>query len=69
MALADTLGVSPAELEDSQELTELPAWDSLMQLSVIALFMDQFDQQPDLQQLADSRTVADLLALAGSRLG
>lgn len=69
VALADVLGVSPAELGDAQELTALPAWDSLTQLSVIALFMDQFDEQPDLQQLAGSRTVADLFALAAHRLG
>jgi len=67
-ALGSAIGAEAAELPDDRLLETLPAWDSLAQLSVIALIMEQFDDQPDLKQLAKCETVADVIALVAHRI-
>lgn len=67
-AFGAAIGAEGAELADDRRLETLPAWDSLAQLSVIALIMEQFDDQPDLAQLAKCESVGDVLGLVSHRL-
>ncbi len=66
--VAAILQVDPADVRPSAELAALGPWDSLAQLSVIALAMDGLATTPDPQRLADCRTVADLIEMFKDRL-
>jgi acyl carrier protein len=65
--LAEIVGADPSELPDELQLSAVLAWDSLAQLSLIALIMEQFDERPDLNKLAACATVRDVLALVEHR--
>ena len=67
-ALAAVFDVASAELAPDRVLGTFGPWDSLVQLSVIALIMETFDEQPDLQRLSECQTVDELVAIVGHRL-
>ncbi|MDR1925843.1 MAG: acyl carrier protein [Planctomycetaceae bacterium] len=58
------LNTESGALTESVELVSLQGWDSTGMLGVIAV-LDDLDVQVPVSQIRDSRTVADLIKLAG----
>ncbi len=67
-AIADAIdGVEPEELDLSLALKDVPNWDSLAKLSVVAELEERFQSDLSLGDLARCETLEALRVLAGER--
>jgi acyl carrier protein len=62
------LELPAGSLSGNEQLADLPEWDSLAVISFIALVDEKLGLPVDGEQLANARTVGDLLALVGEKL-
>jgi acyl carrier protein len=59
----------PAEtLQGDEEMGELEGWDSLGLMSFIAMADSKLGVSPPAEQIAQAKTVGDLMALLGDRV-
>jgi len=65
LALDETLELEPGTLTGAETLESLDSWDSLAVISFIALVDEKLNIIVEGEKLAQAKTVADLLALAG----
>jgi acyl carrier protein len=61
--VAEALRAEPGSIQEGNQLQKLEGWDSIGALSVIALIDEHYGITVEAQELADCRTVADLVAL------
>ena len=66
--LADLLGASAAEVQIDTPLESLNGWDSMGQLSTLSL-LDEIGVRPPKGSLQQCKSVRDLVALAGEKVG
>lgn len=62
-AFADCLEIEAESLQPGTFFKELPEWDSLTLLNVMAMLEDEFEFQISRQQLDQAQTLQDLIAL------
>lgn len=62
-AFADCLEIEAESLQADTYFKELPEWDSLTLLNVMAMLEDEFEFQISRQQLDQAQTLQDLIAL------
>lgn len=65
LALDEMLELAPGTLTGAETLESLDDWDSLAVISFIALVDEKLNLVVEGAKLAEARTVADLLAVAG----
>ncbi len=65
LALDEALELDPGTLTGEETLESLESWDSLAVISFIALVDESMGVVVEGEKLAQAKTVADLLALAG----
>ncbi|WP_298370002.1 phosphopantetheine-binding protein [Azospirillum sp.] len=65
LALDEALELDPGTLTGEETLESLESWDSLAVISFIALVDETMGVVVEGEKLAQAKTVADLLALAG----
>jgi acyl carrier protein len=65
---ADMLGVSPAELTPSTQLSSLENWDSVAYLSTMVLLDEKVGVAISPDDLTTARTVQDILKVGGLAL-
>jgi acyl carrier protein len=65
LALDETLELDPGTLTGDETLESLESWDSLAVISFIARVDETMGVVVEGEKLAQAKTVADLLALAG----
>lgn len=58
--IAEELGVDESMVKPAAELAQLPNWDSMSVLGLLAGIDEKFDLQLDASRLAACKTVADL---------
>lgn len=61
---ANLLGAEPGSLRPETRFRELPYWDSLAALSMLATYDSVFGRQLTGEMLAKCDTIADVVALA-----
>lgn len=61
--IADMLGVSTDVLSDQTSVGDLPQWDSLMHLSIIATIEDLFNFQIPLEQMTELDSIGKIVAV------
>ena len=59
--LTDTIEAEPGELKPETELDSLDIWDSLAKLSVLAMFISNFEREIEVDKVRGFRTVGDIL--------
>jgi acyl carrier protein len=64
--LAEALNEDEASVAESTHLTDLQGWDSVGQLSAIALIDEYFNRRISVDALRKCQSVGDLLKLATS---
>ena len=62
------LEVSPGTIVSGQVLAEMPKWDSLALMGLIALLDQHFGLSVPASKINECRTVDDLAALAGDKI-
>jgi acyl carrier protein len=65
--LAEALNEDQASVKESTVLADLEGWDSVGQLSVIALVDEYFNQRINVDALRKCQCVSDLLQLVDGR--
>jgi len=60
--LTETIEAEPGELKPEIELDSLDIWDSLAKLSVLAMFISNFEREIDVEKVRGFKTVGDILA-------
>jgi acyl carrier protein len=63
--VADVLDVAEHKVTMETACGELSEWDSLAHLRLMTAFEEEFGIRPSMAQVNDTKTVADLVALAG----
>ena len=66
--LDDLLELAPGTVKPSDSLEGLEGWDSLAVISFMALVDEHFNVRMQPRQIAECRTVADLVALLGDHV-
>jgi acyl carrier protein len=66
--LDDMLELDPGTLTGSEQLSDIPEWDSLAVISFIALVDEQFNTILEGEKLAEAKSVRDLIALLGAHI-
>jgi acyl carrier protein len=66
--LAETIEADTNTMSDSTVLKELPRWDSMRLLEVIALVDEQLGMNLKANELANCETVGQLVGLLGDKL-
>jgi acyl carrier protein len=66
--LDDALDLPQGTLTGTEQLSDIPEWDSLAVISFIALVDEQFNVILEGEKLAEAKSVADLLALLQGQL-
>lgn len=61
--LADVFGVRPERISVQDTHETIPGWDSLHHLQMIMALEQEFGVQLDTEQIADIRSVADIVRL------
>lgn len=69
LALASILECSPAELTADTRFRELPNWDSLTYMSVIAMIDSEFDVVVPPDDFRGLQSISDILAYLAARKG
>ena len=64
---ADAIGASPESVRPDVMLKDLEGWDSMGQLSTVALF-DELGVRTPAGALQNSASVQDIIALAGNKV-
>jgi acyl carrier protein len=64
----DMLELDPGTLTGTEQLSDIPEWDSLAVISFIALVDEQFNIILEGEKLAEAKSVHDLLALLGTHV-
>jgi acyl carrier protein len=59
--LESLVEVKPGTLRGPEELSALPGWDSLTQVSFVVIVERAIGIKPTVKQMADCRTVQDLV--------
>ena len=59
--LTEAVEAEPGELNPKTELDSLDIWDSLARLSVLAMFISNFEREIDVEKIRGFRTVGDIL--------
>jgi len=65
MLVVDVLDVPERTVTSETARGELPEWDSLGHLRLMTAFEEEFGIRPSMAQINDTKTVADLVTLAG----
>ena len=60
--LTETIEAEPGELRPEVELSSLDIWDSLAKLSVLAMFISNFEREVEADKVRAFATVGDILA-------
>lgn len=68
LLLDELMETAPGTLRGGESLAELPAWDSLGVVSFIALADEHFGLSLPPKEIAEAKTVDDLVALVGPGL-
>lgn len=63
---AEIVEVEPGEISMSTALDEVQTWDSLSQVSFLALLDERFEKSVTSEELEKAKTVSDLWALASA---
>lgn len=63
---ANLIGAEPGSLRPETRFRELPYWDSLAALSMLATYDSVFGRQLTGEMLAKCETIADVVALASA---
>jgi acyl carrier protein len=66
-SFADVLGADPTQVTASAPLKDFDGWDSMAQLSAVAL-LDQVGAKPPPGALQKCVTVQDIINLAGDKI-
>jgi acyl carrier protein len=66
--LDNTLDLPEGTLTGTEQLSDIPEWDSLAVISFIALVDEQFNEILEGEKLAEAKSVADLVALLHGHL-
>ena len=61
--IAELLEVDPSELKGDVNFKDLPTWDSLAQLSFLALAQDDYGRDLTNESVKASQTIKDLFEL------
>jgi acyl carrier protein len=64
--MAEILEVDAAELSDGMKFRDLPSWDSLAQLSFLALAQDDYSKNLTSDNLKSAATFKDLYELVSA---
>ena len=59
--LTETIEAEPGELKPEVELDSLDIWDSLAKLSVLAMFISNFEREIEVEKVRGFKTVGDIL--------
>ena len=59
--LTDTIEAEAGELKPEVELDSLDIWDSLAKLSVLAMFISNFEREIEVEKVRGFKTVGDIL--------
>jgi len=60
--LTEAIEAEPGELKPEVELSSLDIWDSLAKLSVLAMFISNFEREIEVEKVRGFKTVGDILA-------
>lgn len=66
--LEELIEADPGSIKGNEALTDLPRWDSLCVVGLIALIDEHLGVTVSARKIADAKNVADLVALAGPKL-
>lgn len=66
--LDDVMELAPGSIKGAENLVDLPKWDSLAQISFIAMVDKHLQQRVSGKDLLSARTVMDLVLLAGPKI-
>jgi acyl carrier protein len=58
----------PGSIKGTEALSELPRWDSLCVVGLIAIIDEHFGVTVSAKKIAEAKTLPDLMALAGPKL-
>lgn len=64
--IAEILEISPSELTDDIKFKDLPAWDSLAQLSFLVLAQDEYGRNLTNESVKAAQTIQDLFKLVAA---
>ncbi len=64
--VAETLGVDPQLLDDEVGVGDLPEWDSLAQVALVAGLERRFGRPIDVDEAFELESVGDIIDLLGS---
>jgi acyl carrier protein len=59
--LTETIEAEPGELSPETDLRSLEIWDSLAKLSVLAMFISNFEREIEVEKVRGFKTVGDIL--------
>ena len=68
LSLDDLLQVEPGTVKGFEDLDSLESWDSLAIISFMALVDEHFGVGLQAKQIAECKTVADLMGLLGDHI-
>ena len=66
--LEDLVEAEPGSIKGTEALTDLPRWDSLCVVGLIAMIDEHLGVTVSAKKIAEAKTVPDLVALAGPKL-
>ncbi|HEY3244500.1 MAG TPA: acyl carrier protein [Phycisphaerae bacterium] len=67
--LADVFGVKPEKISERDSHETIPAWDSLRHLQMVMALEQQYGIQIDTEQIANIKSVADVVRLVETARG
>jgi acyl carrier protein len=68
LSLDQLLELEPGTVKGTESLDSLESWDSLAIISFMALVDEHFGVALQARQIAESKTVGDLIGLLGERI-
>lgn len=61
--LEEMLDVDEGSLQETMNLSEVDAWDSMAAISLIALVDDKFDKQISANEIRTFKTIGDIIKI------
>lgn len=68
LLLDEMLELDPGTIQSGQTLADIPKWDSLAIMGLIAMLDEQFGISVPATKINECRTVDDIAALAGDKV-